>query len=57
MGIGGMLEEFIKILIDEATMKELFYSGVNSFLAPALLILCAVGAIKIGWSFLSRAFR
>lgn len=52
-----MLEEFVKILIDEAAMKDSFYSGINSFLTPAVLVLCSIGGLKIGWSFLSRVFR
>lgn len=32
-------------------------SNANPFLTPAVTILCIVGGIKLGWSFLKRSFH
>lgn len=43
----------ISITVDESAVL----SNANPFLNPAVTILCIVGGIKLGWSFLKRSFH
>lgn len=43
----------IKITVDESAVL----SNAEPFLTPAVTILCIVGGIKLGWSFLKRSFH
>lgn len=47
------LGEGITITVDEGAVL----SNANPFLTPAVTILCIVGGIKLGWSFLKRSFH
>lgn len=48
LGEGG-----IDIKVDEAAVL----ANAQPFLTPAVTILCIVGGIKLGWSFLKRSFH
>lgn len=47
------LGDGITITVDEGAVL----SNANPFLTPAVTILCIVGGIKLGWSFLKRSFH
>lgn len=51
-----MLEEFWQGVFQDIANLEFLHAGVELFLNPAVAILCIVGGIKVGWSFLKRAF-
>lgn len=43
----------VSVTVDTSTIL----SNANSFISPAVTVLCAVGGIKLGWSFLKRSFH
>lgn len=57
MGIGGMLEDFWQGVFQDIANLEFLHAGVELFLNPAVFVLCVVGGLKIGWSFLRRSFH
>lgn len=46
-------DEAIKITVDDSAVL----TNAQPFLTPAVTILCIVGGIKLGWSFLKRSFH
>ena len=57
MGVGGGLAWALEGFFDDLNNYGLFCVGIDLFLNPAVFVLCFVGGIKIGWSFLKRAFH
>lgn len=57
MGIGGMLEDFWQGVFQDIANLEFLHAGVELFLNPAVFVLCILGGLKIGWSFLRRSFH
>lgn len=56
VGVSAMnvfAEGLDKITVDTTAVL----GNAEPFITPAITILCAVGGIKLGWSFLRRAFH
>lgn len=55
IGVSSMnaFAESLTISVDEGAVL----SNASPFLGPAVTILCIVGGIKLGWSFLKRSFH
>ncbi len=52
-----IIQDFISLIIQDSINRAYLFGGINSFLTPAIIVLCLVGGIKIGWSFLKRSFK
>ena len=58
VGLGDIIQEGSLISIIFGQPNSLLLSMcVELFADPAVIILCLVGGLKIGWSFLKRAFH
>ena len=57
VGIGDIIQDGGFSIIFSQPNSLLFTMCIEFFADPAVIVLCLVGGLKIGWSFLKRAFR